>query len=113
MLLDKKGQDIKLLDVRELSSVTDYYLIVSGSSTPHLKALFGEVVSVLKHEGMPCYRKAGDPESGWMAIDYIDVMIHIFSKQAREYYAIEELWGQAPARSIEDPGSRPAETPPS
>jgi len=94
--IEKKGEAIDLLDVKDLTGVTDYYLIASGSSAPHLKAMFNEVLHVLKNDGVRCYRKCGDPECGWLVIDYIDVVIHIFSVEARQYYAIEELWGEAP-----------------
>ena len=94
-LLDRQGEDIRLLDVRGLSSVTDYTLIVSGSSPPHLKALFSQVQQQLKQAGVPVYRKSGGPESGWLVVDYMDVIIHIFSRSAREYYAIEALWAEA------------------
>jgi len=96
VLQDRKGEDIVLLDVRDLCSVTDSLLIVSGSSSPHLKALSGEVQKVLKQEGLQNYRKSGTPESGWMVIDYVDVVIHVFSREARAFYAIEDLWEQAP-----------------
>ena len=96
VLRGKKGEDIALLDVRGMSGVTDYYLIVSGGSPPHLKALFREVMHELKQAGVPCYRKSGNPETGWMVLDYVDVIIHIFSPQARSYYAVEELWAGAP-----------------
>lgn len=95
VLRDKKGDNIVLLDVRELSGITDYYLIVSGASTPHLKAMFEEVQHVLKKEDVFSYRKAGTPECGWMVIDYINVIIHIFLDPTRQYYAIEELWASA------------------
>ena len=93
---DKKGEDIVLLDVRGLSSVTDYFLFVSGTSGPHLKAISGDVQKVLKEDGIHCYRRAGDPDSGWMTLDYVDVVIHIFTPEMRRYYAIEELWAEAP-----------------
>ena len=96
ILLDKKGENIALLDVRGISGVTDYYLIVSGGSPPHLKAMFRQVLEDLKEAGVPCYRKAGTPEAGWMVIDYVDVIIHIFLPEARSYYAIESLWARAP-----------------
>ena len=95
-LIDKKGEAIDLLDVKDLTGVTDYYLIASGSSAPHLRAMFDAVLHSLKKDGVPCYRKCGEPECGWLVIDYIDVVIHIFSVEARQYYAIEELWGEAP-----------------
>jgi ribosome-associated protein len=93
---DKKGQDIVLLDVRGLSSVTDYTLIVSGSSPPHLKALFGAIHRSLKDEHVSCYRKAGTPDCGWLVMDYIDVIMHIFLDETRRHYALEELWAEAP-----------------
>jgi len=95
-LEDRKGSDVFIFDVREVSAVTDYVLITTGTSTPHLKALFNEVQHVLKTAGVSCYRRAGVPEGGWLVLDYIDVVIHIFSTDARVYYAIEELWSEAP-----------------
>jgi ribosome-associated protein len=71
-------------------------LVVSGTSPPHLKAMFEAVQHELKVRGAWCYRKAGAPESGWMVLDYVDVVIHIFSPAARRYYAVEELWARAP-----------------
>lgn len=98
-LEDKKGEDIRLVDVRTISGVTDYYLIASGASAPHLKAMFNDVLRTLKEAGVPYFRKAGDPQSGWLVIDYLDVVIHIFSVEARAYYAIESLWTEAPQES--------------
>ena len=95
LLEEKKAKNIKLLDVRELSTVTDYFLIVSGMSTPHLKAMFSDLQVELKKLGSRCYRKAGNPEGGWMVLDYVDVIIHLFMPEMRQFYAIEELWGQA------------------
>ena len=96
VLSDRKGENIILLDVREISSVTDMYLIVTGMSGPHLRALYDETQITLKKDGLLCYRKAGDPEGGWLILDYLNLVIHIFSKEARDYYAIEELWETAP-----------------
>jgi ribosome-associated protein len=93
---DKMGENIQLIDVREITTITDYYLVVSGSSAPHIKALYGHVLQELKSEGIVCYRKSGDPAGGWLLIDYIDVIIHIFSRESRDYYQIEDLWVEAP-----------------
>lgn len=98
LLEEKKAKDIKLMDVRELSTVTDYFLIVSGMSTPHLKAMFSDLQVELKKLGAHCYRKAGNPEGGWMVLDYVDVIIHLFMPEMRQFYAIEELWDQAAPR---------------
>ena len=74
----------------------DYCVIASGQTPPHLKALLGEVQRQLKESGSSLYRKSGDPESGWMVLDFVDVVIHIFSPDARAYYDIEKLWAEAP-----------------
>lgn len=95
VLEEKKGEDIRLLDVRRISEIADYVVIVTGNSPPHLKALFNEVHVALKHDGFPSYRRAGSPEGGWMVVDFVDVIIHIFSPTARQYYAVEELWEKA------------------
>jgi len=106
-LLDKKGQDVVLLDVREISAVTDYYLIVTGTSAPHLKAMYDEVQHELKQLGMYAYRKSGVPGGGWMALDYVDVIIHVFAGEARRYYAIESLWSEARQVETPSPPGRP------
>lgn len=84
-----------MLDVREVSSVTDYYVIVSGSSSPHLRALAEDTSVALKHRGSPVYRQSGEPGSGWVVLDYVDVVVHIFSPEMRAYYALERLWADA------------------
>lgn len=82
------------MDVRRRSSVTDYYVMATGSSAPHLKAMQAGVEAALKAKGEQCYRKAGIPEGGWMVLDYVDVIVHMFTKETREYYALESLWGK-------------------
>ena len=96
IMAEKKAIDARLFDVREISGVTDYYLVASGNSPAHLKALLNEVLVKLKDDGTRCFRRSGDPESGWLVIDYVDVIIHLFTPETREYYAVETLWAQAP-----------------
>lgn len=90
------------MDVRKRSSVTDYYVLATGTSAPHLKALYNGVEVALKEKGVLCYRKAGVPEGGWMVLDFVDVIVHIFTKEAREYYALEALWGKGGAEPAEE-----------
>ncbi len=92
-LEDNKGENVAVFDVHDKSSITDFYVVVSGNSPPHLKALSEEVMHKLKEKGEKCYRDGGVAEGGWLVLDYVDVIIHIFSTQAREYYSVEELWG--------------------
>jgi|GEM_PF-2520932 len=95
ILEEKQGRDAVILDVRGISSVTDFYVLVSGMNHPHIKALFDDVDSRMKHTGRQCYRKVGMAESGWLVLDYVDVVIHILLEENRKYYAIEDLWAGA------------------
>jgi len=93
--LSKKGEDVVILDVRGLSTVTDYYLLATANSKPHLKAIAAEIERELEKENVRCYRIAGSPDSEWVVADYFDAMIHIFTPKTREYYALERLWNDA------------------
>ena len=84
-----------MLDVSGLSSITDYYVIATGNSAPHLKALSEWLQSALKQEGIVSNGTSGTAESQWLVMDYLDVVVHLFSEEARAYYAIEELWSDA------------------
>lgn len=98
-LEDKKGDQVTILDVRELSGITDYFVLVSGFNSPHLKAMIGEVRGVLKKGGGQV-RVSGTPESGWIVADAFDVMIHVMTREARQYYDLDNLWKDAPRISI-------------
>jgi ribosome-associated protein len=94
---DKKGENVVLLDLRKLSSVTDYFVICSGAVDRQLEAISNNVQDVLRKE---CKLKArhveGNGDSGWVLIDYVDVVIHIFTPTLRSYYNLEGLWASAP-----------------
>ena len=93
---DKLARDIRVLDVRGVSSITDYCVVASGTSAPHLKALMTSVLQHVKQHGVLA-RSSGLPESGWVVVDCLDAVIHIFAPEARSYYAIETLWKEAKA----------------
>jgi ribosome-associated protein len=94
---DKKAEDIAILDVSELSSVTDYFIIVSGTSEPHLRAIVEEITDKLRadHNLRP---KAidGTWHTAWVVLDYFDVIVHVMRADVRERYDLETLWGDAP-----------------
>lgn len=96
LLSDRKGQDILILDMRGLSSVTDYFVIATAQNRPHLKTLADELERGLARDGYLCYRRAGTPESGWIVADYVDAVVHLFLPELRAYYGLESLWGDAP-----------------
>ena len=91
-LEDRKGMDINVYDMRGKSSLADFFVVATGTAAPHLKALIAESQSVMKESGVQSYRTSGDPESGWIVVDYVDVVVHVFSPEARAYYALEKLW---------------------
>ena len=95
-LADKKGSGITVYDVRTNSNVTDFHMLVTGLNPPHLKALFNETRLRMKAHNLACYRKSGTPDSGWIVADYIDVVVHLFNPDARQYYALDVLWKDMP-----------------
>jgi ribosome-associated protein len=93
---DKQAADIVLLDIRPVSVVADYFVICSGSSERQLKAITRDVADTLKKEArVTPLHSEGDAASGWVLLDYGDVVVHVFAPEERDYYQLEELWGTA------------------
>jgi ribosome-associated protein len=94
---NKKAEDIAILDVRKLSSVTDYFVIASGTSEPHLRAIVDEVSDKLREEhGLRPKAIDGTLHTAWLVLDFFDVIVHIMRTDVRERYDLEGLWGDAP-----------------
>lgn len=95
IISDKKGEDIVVFDLREISPITDFFVIATGLSDIHNKTIAEHLT-----EYAPPYHTEGLEGGGWILLDYIDVIVHIFSKEAREFYGLERLWGDAPQIKI-------------
>lgn len=93
---DKMATDILMLDLRQRCSFADYFVVCSGSSERQIKAILEEVDKSLGQEGAPLLRTEGSTESGWVLLDFGDVIIHIFSPDIRDYYHIENIWADGP-----------------
>ena len=94
---NKKADDIVILDVRELSSVTDYFVIASGTSEPHLRAIVDEIRDKLRDDHNIRPKSVdGTLRTAWVVLDYFDVIVHIMRQDVRERYDLETLWGDAP-----------------
>jgi len=94
---NKKAENIVILDVRELSSVTDYFVIASGTSEPHLRAIMDEISDELREEHQLRPRAVdGTLQAAWIVLDYFDVIVHIMRQDVRDRYDLETLWGDAP-----------------
>lgn len=94
---NKKAEDLVVLDVRKLSSVTDYFVIASGTSEPHLRAIVNEIEDRLDqdHSVRPRARD-GTVAGAWVVLDFFDVIVHVMRTDLRERYDLESLWGDAP-----------------
>lgn len=94
---EKQAVDILLLDTRNLCSFADYFVICTGESSPQIEAICQEVDRALKEEGVHIYHREGANDSGWVLLDYGDVIVHVFAPTERAYFQLEKLWSQAPA----------------
>lgn len=94
ILEDKKAENVVVFDVRGKSSVTDYTVLASGASSPHLRAMDEDVRLILKQEGAACYRHSGDGASGWVVLDYVHVVVHLFLPEQRDFYGLDRLWNE-------------------
>jgi ribosome-associated protein len=92
---DKQAIDIVLLDTREVCSFADYFVICSGDSERQLSTIYDEVGHRLKQAGVLPDHREGTIESGWLLLDFGDVIVHIFAPFEREYYQLDELWREA------------------
>jgi ribosome-associated protein len=92
----KKAEDIVILDVREISSITDYFVIASGTSEPHLRAVVETIREKLQEEHGLSPRTDGTLQTAWVVLDYFDVIVHIMRADVRERYDLEGLWSDAP-----------------
>jgi ribosome-associated protein len=99
---DKKAAGIRVLDVRGIVGYTDYFVICSGNTERQTKAIHDAIHGELKKEhGLLPRRVEGDREARWVLMDYLDCVVHIFTPEARAFYRLEQLWGEAPARDVE------------
>jgi ribosome-associated protein len=100
-LADKKGIDITMLDVGDLLSITEYFLIATGTSRPHVQALIDGVEERLRDLGRKPLRREGMAEAEWVLLDFGDFVVHVFQQTPRDYYGLERLWGDAPRVSVQ------------
>ena len=100
-LVDKKGLDVVMLDVGDLLNITDYFLVATGTSKIHAKALADGAEEALVELDRRPLRREGKAEGEWILLDYGDFVIHIFQSESREFYGLERLWGDAPRTAFE------------
>ena len=98
---DKKAAEIRVLDLRGIVAYTDFFVVCSGNTERQTKAIHDAIYYELKHgDGLLPSRTEGEREARWILLDYLDCVVHIFTPEARDYYRLEQLWGEAPARVL-------------
>ena len=99
---DKKAEDITILDLRNITTLTDSFVICSVTNNRQARAIAQEIEGKLAKHGLRLDHIEGYPDSNWILMDYTDLVIHIFTKETREYYDLEHLWGDAPRVDLDE-----------
>ncbi len=102
LIFEKKGYDLKFIDLKNVTNITDYFIICSADSDLQVKAIADHIEETLKDDGIRLWHKEGYSALNWVLLDYIDFVIHIFRKESRQFYNLEKLWGDAPVKLIEE-----------
>lgn len=104
LILDRKAQDVAILDLRGIANSTDFFIIASGRSDTHVTAIADNMVDELKAEGVRPAGIEGMRSGRWVLVDYVDFVVHIFHPDARDFYQLERLWGDAPLLVLDSEG---------
>jgi ribosome-associated protein len=100
LIVDKKGENVLLLDLHRISPVADYFVLATAQSPLHSQAIADELVEKLKQEGYRVHHVEGYNQAQWILLDYLDVVVHIFLPEVRTFYGLERLWGDAPRKEF-------------
>ena len=104
---DRQAQDVLILDLRGLSGACDYFVLATGLCEPHLAGLADHLEDTLREEGVRPWHVEGRQNRKWILLDFVDVVVHLFLAETREYYRLENLWSEAPREEIRSGRSRP------
>jgi len=102
LVLEKKGEHIVVQDLRKLTSVTDFFIICSVDVDVQAKAIMDHVKDQLVYQSIKPWHTEGNAANNWILLDFVDVVLHIFKKEARDFYSLERLWGDAPLTEIKE-----------
>jgi ribosome-associated protein len=105
LVFEKKGYDVKILDLTKVASFADYFVVCSADSDTQVKAISDVIERKLRDEGVFSWHREGYESLSWVLLDYVDVIAHIFKKDARQYYNLEKLWGDASIIEVQDPAA--------
>jgi ribosome-associated protein len=103
LILDKKGQDVVIMNLKKLTTMADYFVITSANSDVQAKAITEHIQTKLSEEAIQPWHVEGLGSLTWVLLDFIDVVVHIFQPDTRDFYGLERLWGDAEIHEIKDP----------
>lgn len=103
LIFEKKGSDVKVIEIKAISGLTDYFVLCSADSDVQVKAIADHVEHTLRDEAVRVWHKEGYTSLNWVLLDYVDVVVHVFKTEAREFYNLERLWAGAPTKELTDP----------
>ncbi|HOJ17368.1 MAG: ribosome silencing factor [Ignavibacteriales bacterium] len=103
LIFEKKGRDVKLLNLNGITTIADYFIVCSADSDTQIKAISDHIDKTLKDLGIKVWHREGYTGLNWVLLDYVDVVVHIFKPETREFYNLEKLWGDAEITDIVDP----------
>ena len=102
LMLEKKALDIKIIDVRKITTLTDFFIICTSESSPQTRAISDHINKQMKIEGIKVWHIEGYENLDWVLLDYINIVVHVFSKESRKYYDLERLWADGHITKIAD-----------
>ena len=102
LILEKKGEDIVIQDLRQVTSMTDFFVLCSVDVEGQAKAIMDYIKDQLLYQSIKPWHTEGNTNSSWILLDFVDVVVHIFRKEARHYYGLEQLWGDAKTIEIKE-----------
>ncbi len=102
LALEKKAENVMVMDLRKLGTVTDFFVICNGSVEPHVKAITNHILETMTQRGVRVFHEEGYHGLRWVLLDYLDVVVHIFQPAWRKYYRLEDLWGDARIRILDE-----------
>ncbi|HAX48310.1 MAG TPA: ribosome silencing factor [Bacteroidetes bacterium] len=102
LALTKKADDIKILDLRKITTIADFFVICTAHSEPQVKAVADAILEGAKKDGETVWHKEGTNMKSWVLLDFVDVVVHVFLKDTRAFYSLEKLWGDAEITEVTD-----------
>lgn len=103
LIFEKKGFDVTLMNLKNISSFADHFIICTADSDTQVRAISDHIDKSLRDEGIRVWHIEGYNSLNWVLLDYVDVVVHVFKKDARAFYNLEKLWGDAPTTILTDP----------